>query len=176
MIVAEGCPGPTNHGSVLVTLDGIDYVADPGFGSFKVLPLVPGAPASAGEGIFEIRAIPSGTGFEILMYMAHNREELLPFRTEPDHDPVDHAFFLARYDWSSKNGPFNDALFIRYQFPDRILSISRLNKFTVAADGTVSKTEMTDAERKDALADEFGLSREIIEALPPDVAGGAVFF
>ena len=59
--------------------------------------------------------------------------------------------------------------------PDRILSIFRLNKYTVAADGAVTKTEITDAERKAALVDELGLSEEIVEALPPDVPGGATF-
>ncbi len=174
-VIAEGSPGPANHGSVIVTLDGIDHLVDPGFGSFTVLPLVSGTPASAGEGIYKIHAVPTEDGFDILFYFGHKREEPILFRTEPEHDPVDHAFFLARYDWSSKNGPFNDALLARRHFPDRILSIFRLNKFTVAADGAVTKTEITDAERKAALIDELGLSEEIVEALPPDVPGGATF-
>ena len=38
----------TNHGSVLVTLDGLEYLVDPCIGSFEPMPLVPGATTTAG--------------------------------------------------------------------------------------------------------------------------------
>lgn len=174
-VIVERYPHGANHGSVIVTLDGIDYVIDPCYGSFKVLRLVPGRHASAGKGIHKIRAVPTGGGFKIFFYMSHNREVPLTFRTEPEHDPVDHAFFLTRYNWTKKNGVFNDALYFCRRFPDRILTIGRKNRFTVAADGAFTKTEIADAERKSALVDEFGLSEEIVEALPPDDPGGAAF-
>ena len=96
----------------------------------------------------------------------------MPFRPEPEHDPVDHAFFLARADRTRVVGFFNDAIFICRHFPESILTIGRKSKFRVAADGTLTKTQPTEAERRSALIEEFGLSEEIVEALPPNVPGG----
>ncbi len=175
-VIVAGYPQGANHGSVLVTLDGADYLVDAWMAAFKVLPLVPDTPASAGEGIHHIKGVAIEGGFEIFCYVGWNREQPLPFRPELEHDPVDHAFFLARYDRTKKVGFFNDVLLICRHFPDRILTIGHQNKIVVAADGTVTKTQITDGERKAALIEEFGLSQEIVEALPPDVPGASSFF
>jgi len=42
----------------------------------------------------------------------------------------------------------------------------------VAADGTLTKTEVGEAERRTALIQEFGLSEEIARAVLHDLAGG----
>ena len=175
-VIVEGYPPGANHGSVVVTLDRMDYLVDAWMGSFKALPLVRGRPTSTGGGLHEIKAVPTECGFEILSYTGWNRVKPLPFRPEPEHDPVDHAFFLARYDRTKKVGFFNDALLISRRTPDSILTIGRTNKIRVAADGSVTKTEVTEAERKAALVKELGISEEIVEALPPDVAGGVAPF
>ncbi len=171
-VVVEGYPQGANHGSVLVTLDGISYLVDGWMASFKVLPLVPGRPGSTGTGIHDIRAVPTENGFEIISYPGFDRDHPLPFRPEAEHDPVDHAFFLARADRTRAVGFFNDALFISRHFPESILTIGRKSKFRVAADGALTKTEVGEVERKRALIEEFGLSEEIVQALPRDVSGG----
>jgi len=171
-VIVEGYPQGANHGSVLVTLDGISYLVDAWMASFKVLPLVPGRPASTGGGIHDIRAVPTENGFEIISYVGFNRALPLPFRPEPEHDPVDHSFFLARADRTRAVGFFNDALFITRHFRDSILTIGRKSKFRVAADGTLTKTEVGEVERRTTLIEEFGLSEEIVQALPHDLAGG----
>ncbi len=170
-MVMEEYPG-TNHGSVVVTLDGVDYLVDQNLASFKVLPLVPGSTTSTGEGIHDITAVPTEDWFDVLWYHGVDRREPLTFRTEPEHDRVDQAFFLARYDLTKQLSIFNDALFICCRFPDSIVTLGRKNKITVAADNTVTKTEISDAERRRILVEEFGISEEIAEALPPDVPGG----
>jgi hypothetical protein len=96
----------------------------------------------------------------------------LPFRPEPEYDPVNHAPFLARYDRTKTVGFFNDAIFICRHFRDSIITMGRKSKFHLAADGTLTKTEPTEAERKTSLIEEFGLSQEIVEKLPPNVPGG----
>lgn len=173
VIVEEGYPQGANHGSVLGALEGVEYLVDPCLGHFKALPLVPGMPACTGDGIHDISAVPIETGFEIIWYSGQIRERPFPFRPEPEYDPVDHAFWLARYDRTKKVGFFNDALYICRRFPESIATIGRKNKITVAADGNCTKTELSDAERKAALVEEFGISEEIAEKLPPDVPGGA---
>jgi arylamine N-acetyltransferase len=171
-VIVEGYPQGANHGSVLVTLDGISYLVDAWMASFKVLSLLPGKPTSTGEGIHDIRAVPTENGVEIISYVGFNRDFPLSFCPEPEHDPVDHAFFLARADRTRAVGFFNDALFISRHFHDSILTIGRKSKFRVAADGTLIKTEVSEAERRTALIEEFGLSEEIVESLPLDLAGG----
>src|ERR1700730_9444721 len=171
-VIVEGYPQGANHGSVLVNLDGISYLVDAWMAAFNVLPLISGRPSSTGHGIHDIRAVPTESGFEIISYPGFTREQPLPFRPEPEYDPVDHAFFLARADRTKTVGFFNDAIFICRHFLEAILTMGRKSKFRVAADGTLTKTEPTEAERKTSLIEEFGLSEEIVEKLPPDVPGG----
>jgi len=171
-VVVEGYPQGANHGSVLVTLDGVSYLVDAWMAGFRVVPLIRGRRASTDTGIHNINAVPTEGGFEIFCYAGWNREQRLPFRPEPEHDPVDHAFFLARYEHTKKVGFFNDALLICRHFPESVLTIGRKSKIRVAADGTVTKTQVDETLRKAALIEEFGLSQEIVEALPPDVPGG----
>ena len=171
-VIVEGYPRGANHGSVLVTLGKINYLVDAWMVSFKALPLVPGRPASTGSGIHDISAAPIGDSFEIYSYPGWLREQPLPFRIESEYDPVDHAFFLSRYELTKKMGFFNDAFFICRHFPDSILTLGRHSKFRVGADGTLTKTETTEADRRAALIEEFGLSEKIVETIPPNVPNG----
>jgi hypothetical protein len=171
-VIVEGYPRGANHGSVVVTLEGINYLVDAWIASFNVLQLIPGRPASTGTGIHDAHAVPIEDGFEIFSYTGWMREQPLPFRTEPEHDPVDHTFFLACYDLTKKIGFFNDAFFICRHFPKSILTLGRNSKFRVAADGTLTRTQPTEADRRATLIEEFGLSEEIVEAIPPNVPGG----
>jgi arylamine N-acetyltransferase len=171
-VIVEGYPRGANHGSVLVTLGGVNYLVDAWMAAFKVLPLISGKPSSTGHGIHDISAVPTESGFEIISYPGFDREHPLPFRNEPEYDPVDHAFFLARYDRTKTVGFFNDAMFICRHIPESIVTMGRNSKFHLAADGILTKTEPTEAQRKTSLIEEFGLSEEIVEKLPPNVPGG----
>ena len=48
-VIVEGYPRGANHGSVLVNLDGINYLVDAWMAAFKVLPLISGKPSSTGQ-------------------------------------------------------------------------------------------------------------------------------
>lgn len=170
-IVLEQYPG-TNHGSVVVTLDGVDYLVDGTISAHDVLRLVPGTATATVDGIHRIRAVPIEGGFDVLWYQGHDREGEWTFRTEPEHDPVDQTFFVDRYERTKQLSVFNDALFICRRFPDSIVTLGRKNKIIVAADNTLTKTEISDAERKRVLVEEFGISEQMADALPPDVPGG----
>src|SRR3984893_18764268 len=56
-VIVEGYPRGANHGSVLVTLDGINYLVDAWMAAFEVLPLISGKPSSTGHGIHDISAV-----------------------------------------------------------------------------------------------------------------------
>jgi arylamine N-acetyltransferase len=172
-VIVEGYPRGANHGSVLVDLDGISYLVDAWMASFKALPLIPGSATSTGEGIHDVRAVAIETGFEIICFPGFDRVHPLSFRPEHEYDPVDHAFFLARAERTKTVGFFNEVVFITRHFLDSILTIGRKSKFHVAADGTLTRTEPTEAERKKSFIEEFGLSEEIVDAIPANVVGAA---
>ena len=156
----------------MVTLDGSDYLIDGCLGTFVALPLDPDAPTSTGDGIHEVKAVPTGDGFDIIFYQRHNRVDRLTFRTEPEFDRVDHGFFLARYDRTRRVGLFNDCLIACCRSPDSIVTVGRMNKFTVSPDNSLHKVQLDAVERKRVLIEELGLSEQIVETLPPDVEGG----
>jgi N-hydroxyarylamine O-acetyltransferase len=170
-MIVEGVLHGANHGSVLVRLDDVDYLVDANIGSFKVLPLVPGTPASRSMSIHDIAAVPIKDGFDVLWYTGISRKEPLVFRPEPELDPVDHTFFLEAYDRTKSKGYdlFNYALYICRRFTDSIVTVGRNNKLVVTADNAITKTEVVDTERKRILVEELGISEESIDAIPPDV-------
>jgi len=169
-IVMDEYPG-TNHGSVVATLNGIDYLVDANFGAFEALPLIPGRPASTSVPLHQIEAVPVESGFDIIWYTGINREEPLTFRTEAEHDPVNHDFFLTYHEETKNLSVFNDTLFICRRYPDSIVTLGR-EMAVVATDNTLTKSEISDTERQRILIEEFCISEEVVAALPPDVPGG----
>jgi arylamine N-acetyltransferase len=175
--VVEGFDTDANHGSMLITLERIDYLVDAQFAAFKALPLMPGQAASTGKGIHDIEAVPDEDGFHVLWYAGHNREQPIRFNLTPKYDPVDYAIFLTLYERSTSNNrsPFNESLYISRHFSDSILTVGRNNKIAVASDNSVTTTELTEEERQKVLIEEFGISEETVNSLPPDVPGGIAF-
>jgi len=171
-IVMEGIEQDGNHGSVLVGLDGVDYLTDAQLASFRVLALVPGEPASTGDGLHDIRAVPVADGFDVQWYPGSNRQTPLIMRPNFKLGPVDHSFFVAHYALSAlrqrNRSPFNDALFIARRFPDSIVVVGRGNRIDVCGDNTVIKTEISIEERDRILIEELGISEEAVSAIPPD--------
>jgi N-hydroxyarylamine O-acetyltransferase len=173
-VIVANYPQGANHGSVLVALDGIEYVFDHTFGAFKVLPLIPSNRASTGTGIHNIEVIPVDGGFEVFFHLGWT-EDALAFRTEPEHDPVDHDFFISRYDNASRVGFFNDSVMISRRFADSIVTIGRGYKLVLTTDG-LTKTELTKPQRDQVLIEELGLSSEVVSMIPPDVELGVAPF
>jgi hypothetical protein len=102
--------------------------------------------------------------------------EPLPFCREPQYDPVDHAFFVARYDRANRVGFFNDTLLVSRRFPDSIMTVGRGKKLLVTSDGTLTKTGLTPNQRDELLVQEMGLSEEVVSMIPPDVVDGVAPF
>jgi arylamine N-acetyltransferase len=144
-VIVPNYPPNANHGSVLGALDGIEYVFDLTFGCFKTLPLVDRV-VSTETGIHNGRLTPlDGGGFELFFSLGWSTEPL-PFRREPQHDPVDHAFFIARYDRANRVGFFNDTLLISRRFADSIVTIGRGQKLLVTSDGALTKADSTSTD------------------------------
>ena len=168
----EGIEHGGNHGTVLVRIDDTVYLVDAQLAAFSALPLIMGQSASTGEGIHDIRAVPRGKEFDVEWYPGSNRQIPMITRLDLKRGPVDHSVFLAQYALSAlrdrRRSPFNDALFIGRHFSDRILNVGRLTRTEISADNVVKKREITLAEQAQILVDEFGISADIVKAIPPD--------
>jgi N-hydroxyarylamine O-acetyltransferase len=161
----------TNHASVIVRLDGTDYLTDCNIGCVEPLPLLAGEVSRAGRGIHELESRPFEDWVEVRFFPQIQREKKMVFRPGPIYDPVDHGFCLAEYERSKEVSPFNEALFVCSRHPDRFVSLGRNNQIVIDADGVVTKTPVTEAERKRSLVEDHGFSPEIVERIPPDVEG-----
>lgn len=171
MMVPGASRGDSTHGTLIATLDGTDYLVDAQLAGFEVLPLLPGEETRTCSGIHAMSAVPIEDGFEVRFHSGRTRDREFRFQTEPENDPVDHARFLTLYDRSAKvegYSPFNTALYISRHFRDSVLSIHRDRKILVAADGSVTSTELEDTQRTRVLVEEFGISEEVTRALPRD--------
>lgn len=171
-VMMEGIEHEGNHGTVLVRIDETDYLVDAQLAAFSALPLIVGQPASTGSGIHDIQAVPRGKEFEIQWYPGSNRQTPMFTRLDLQRGRVDHGVFLAQYALSAlrdrKRSPFNDALFIGRHFSNRILNLGRCTRTEISADNIVQKREITLAEQAQILVEEFGVSAEIVQEVPPD--------
>ncbi len=167
-VLIAGLPGP-EHGSVVVRLEGVEYLVDGNFGAFAVLPLTAGVASRTATGINEIRAVPHENGWDVLWYSGHNREQPFTFRLS-GLEALDHQFFVQRYQQTIDASPFNESLYAVRRFRESIVTIGRNNKIVVNADGSFLRTHVGESERRTALIEELGIAEEIAMALPPDVA------
>lgn len=169
-MLVEANPG-ANHGSVVVAVEGRDYLVDAQIASFEALPL--DAHTETGtDGLHGISATPLAHGsFDIGFRPGVKREHPLVFRTIPELNNVDHAFFLQGYDQSTRHSPFNDCLYISRHYPDGLVTVYRNSRIAIDADNAIRRTELTDAARNRVLIEELEISEDIVAALPPDVPG-----
>lgn len=170
MLVDAAARG-ANHGSVIVTVDGVEYLVDAQIAAYEVLPLIPGKVSRAGLYLQELAATPHEQGYDIQFWPGHRRNSRTTFRTEPEYDPVDQEFFVRHYARSAASdeySPFNRKLYICRHYADRTLSIWRGDRVVVAADGAITSTPLHGDERRQVLVEELGVSEEAATAVPPD--------
>ena len=163
MMIPGAARGISNHGTVLVGFDGVDYLADAQTAGFETLPLLQGRESRTASGIHAMRAFPIEDGHEVFFWAGHMREREFRFQTEPENDPVDHARFLSLYDRSANAegySPFNSALSICRHFEDSVLSIRRGSRVAVAADGSITSEEVDDTQTREALVQRSRLHRK----------------
>jgi arylamine N-acetyltransferase len=174
-VIVPNYPRGANHGSVLVAVDGIEYVFDVFFGAFRVLPFLPGQAASVQTGIHALRAVPRQDGGCAMYFRVGWAPMEIEYLPEPEHDPVPHSFFLARYDNANQVGFFNTTLLAMRRFPDSVITVGRGKKIIQTAAG-METTGILETQRNQVLIEQFGLSPEIVALIPPDTEGGTAPF
>src|SRR3954468_7122362 len=101
-VMMEGIEHDGIHGIVLVRIGDIDYLAHAQLAVFSVLPLVAGQPASTGEGIHDIKAVPFERGSTCIGIPAPIGRPPWSRAFDLQRRPVDHGTFLTQYALSAE--------------------------------------------------------------------------
>jgi N-hydroxyarylamine O-acetyltransferase len=152
-----------SHGTVIARLDGGEFWVDSSMLTDRPLPLRHDSTTRLDDRINPVRAEPVGDGWRVIWRFAIADGEMPCFLLDDD---VDEAHYLARYDWSRDNGPFNAAVYATRNFEGRKVTIAFGRRFEKTADGVASAPLGDD--RTKVLVEEFGYSEAIVAALPDD--------
>lgn len=166
--------GPS-HGTVIATIDNQDYLVDGAMFIEDVPALVDGEGGEAGPAPFTVRIDPNDLGlWDITFRMAHSDK---PITCRLEVDGVGLEYYEERWEHSRQHSFFNSSLFVRRNLPgNRALTYGRGKTLELQPDGTVVVTIVESAaERRSLLRDTFGLSEEVIDLIPPDDEGKALF-
>jgi N-hydroxyarylamine O-acetyltransferase len=150
-----------NHGSLIVRLDGAEWMVDSSIENDVPIPLERGVARAIDDPIHPIRVEPVGESFRVHWGMTQSTDTL-PCRLM--QDPVDEAFYLERYEISRGYSVFNNALYARKNFPGRLVSFIGRKRHEKTAGGVVSG-ELSDTELRGALVEELGYSEPIVAEL-----------
>lgn len=158
--------GPS-HGTIIVTLDGSEYLVDNTMLSEEVLPLRRDTITTASAGGLRIWAEPNASLWDVHFQMAHSDREIT---CRLEVDGVSLEFFQERLQRTIGYSRFNQTLYIRKNHGGGAIAYGRgkLTRLDPSGDRTVEKVDQ-DA-LTDLLVNDFGLSSERVQALPPDDA------
>lgn len=164
--VPEDSPGRPNHGSTIVTIDGVDHVVDTSMLSEDPLVLGPGPATATPDPVVGIDAERTGARW-LLRFMPWRPEGRLPCELDPA--PVAADLPAARYEFSRTGSPFNGDVHARRNLADRVLIVANGSVFRIdrASGETVPEPLDGDVTRRDeVLVGEMGYSEEIVARLP----------
>lgn len=157
-----------NHGSLIVRLDGAEWLVDSSIQCDAPIPLRRGEATRLEHPIHPIRVEPAEGG-ALVHWGRSGSTDTMPCRLM--QDPVDEAFYLERYEISRGYSVFNTALYARRSFPGRLVSFAGRTRFEKTAAG-VTRRELAPDELREALVEELGLSAAIVARMERTVGLG----
>lgn len=150
-----GIPG---HGSVKVNIDRVDWLADSSMLIMHPIPLRDGTHVDR-DPLFGVE-VEADNGTHLVWFDTPPYEEYFPCRLLID--PVDHAFYLERYELSRTRSPFNHHLSVRYNRGSARAVVQAHTRHRRTLDGQQSDA-LSPAELCRVLRDEVGMSAAIVE-------------
>jgi len=150
-----------NHGSLIVRLDGAEWMVDSSILCGAPIRLDRSRASDNGDPVHPIRVEPASGGLLVHWGMTQSAQTI-PCRLM--QDPVDEAFYLERYEISRGYSVFNDALYARKNFPGRLVSFTGRVRHEKTAEGVTSR-ELSLPELRAALVEELGYSAAIVDEL-----------
>lgn len=156
--------GPIHtHGTTLVRLDGIDHWVDSSMLTDVPLPLIPHEATRRDDPVSPVRAEPVDDLWRVWWTGAADGTNIGCLLLD---DNVSAEHYLARYEWSRGQSPFNTMLYSTYNTDDARISLRIGQRFERRAGGITSVPMGDDRDR--VLIEEFGYSDSIVAQLPAD--------
>jgi N-hydroxyarylamine O-acetyltransferase len=149
--------GSPNHGTVIVTIGGVDWRADTSLLTHAPIPLAC-ARYFHSDGLTTADLEYDSRGYLLWTNTPHQH---VPTGCRIFPEPVGGQFVLDRYEASRNQGPFNDCVHVRRNFPGRVVVVRGATRFERTVDG-ISAHALSADELCAALEREMGLSRSLI--------------
>jgi len=146
-----------NHGSVKISVDGMDYIADASLMLNMLVPL-DHRPYIGNDPVFPVEWERDGAS-HLLWLLTPPGSEFYYCRMTAD--PVDISFFEERYEATRERSIFNQRLYARRNYPGELILLWGNTRFS----RTVSGLERRDLSRDDlchALRSDIGISDVLI--------------
>jgi N-hydroxyarylamine O-acetyltransferase len=163
MLVAPNLP--PNHGTVIVSLDGVRYVVDASILHSEPLPLEEEKATTINHPAWGVRCVKHNNHWHIKFRPMHlptglecRLEQLSATREE----------FRERHAHTRAWSPFNYELHARRIRGDSIVGVALGQRVEFDASGAVSQRRLQEEDRRRVLIDELGIKEEIVHRLPPD--------
>jgi arylamine N-acetyltransferase len=150
-----GVPG---HGSIKVNVAGADGLIDSSMLMMYPIPLTTDVHVDR-HPLFGVEVEPLD-GTHLIWFDTPPYDEYFPCRLLID--PVDHAFYLERYELSRTRGPFNHHLSVRYNRRGDRAVLQAHTRHRRSASGLQSE-ELSPDELCEVLRDDVGMSAEMVD-------------
>jgi len=151
--------GRFNHGTVIVTADGGEWLADSSLLTGIPLPLAREI-FVAPDAVFNSEVELDGDTHIVWTHWPTN-SAYLPCRVFSN--AVTHAYYVERYEATRESSPFNQRLFARRNRDGEMLVLSGNERFTKSSARGIEGRALSSDELLDSLRREFGLAESILE-------------
>jgi arylamine N-acetyltransferase len=148
-----------NHGTVIVTADGGEWLADSSLLTGIPLPLTRET-FVARDAVFNSEVELDGDTHLVWTHWPTN-SAYLPCRVFSN--AVTHAYYRERYEATRERSPFNQRLFARRNREGEMLMLSGSERFTKSSARGIEGRALSSGELLDSLRREFGLSDSVLE-------------
>lgn len=161
-------PLKPNHGTVIITINGIEYAADPSMCGEEAIALIDGQATSAESKLHGLWSVGNGN------YWWRPGHSRVAIEYTTQFDPCSTEYFGERYEKTKEFSLFNTVLYARCNNNQGILTIGRGNLIRIDHDGTMSAEPIDVQSINRILVENMGMSEEIVSQIPPD-SDGATF-
>ncbi len=149
--------GIINHGSVKVTINDMDYLADASLLLNVILPLDQGIYFYENP-VFPVESEPDGASHLVWIIIPPGSEH---FYCRMNGGPVEFSLFDERYEASREKSIFNQRLYARRNYPGELIILWGNTRFSKTVKG-IESCDLTRDEICRALEKDIGISENLI--------------
>ncbi len=155
---------PPGHGTVVVHLDGECYLVDASLLHGDPL-LLRDEPTTVDHPAWGVRCSKRDGRWHVFWHPLHRPEG---FDCRIEYLGATRDDFRRRHEMTRPWSPFNYSVTLRRNRDNRVMGIALGKRVEFDADGQVRQTPLERVEQLRQLIEDFGISEELVMALPPD--------